>query len=258
MLILAGSVGLTGAADLAARAALRAGAGLVFLGVPDKTWAVLASKTDEAIVFPLPCDKEGRLTTTALPEIRSRLQRADAVLLGPGLGRSEELTELTEQIVGSCSVPLVLDADGLYAASRRQDTFWKKAACPMILTPHDGEFARLSDALTRLPRSDAALELAERTNAVVLLKGHRTRIAAPDGRRIVNRTGNPGMATGGSGDALAGIIVSLLGQGLTPFDAAACGAWLHGAAGDLAAAQLKSEYALLPSDLIRTLPQLLP
>ena len=126
----------------------------------------------------------------------------------------------------------------------------------MVLTPHEGEFARLSDALGRSNRLDAAKELAAQTGAAVVLKGYRTLIAAPDGRVRVNTTGNPGMATGGSGDVLAGVLTSFLGQGLSPFDAASAAAWVHGAAGDLAAAKI-GEYGLTPTDLIETVPQLL-
>ncbi len=255
LLLLCGSRGFTGAAALAARGALRSGAGLISLGVPQETWPILASKLDEPMVFPLPQDAFGRLSSDAWDALLPRLSSCTAALLGPGLGQSDMLKKLVSRIVHSCRVPLVLDADGLNAFAGRAEELADRS-CPLVLTPHEGEFARLSDALAGGSRQQAALQLARQTQAVVVLKGHRTVIADPDGRVTVNGTGNPGMAVGGSGDVLAGILCSFLAQGLQPFSAAAAAVYVHGAAGDLAAGQW-GEYGMTPSDLIDCIPGLL-
>ncbi len=255
VLLLCGSEGLTGAARLAAKAALRTGSGLVYLGVPEKIYPIIAAGAGSEIVFPLPCDADGRLCLRALAPIQARMEQMDAVLLGPGLGRSAALTALVEQLVGLCRVPMVLDADGINAIAGHIDLL-RGCACPIVLTPHDGEFARMGGDLQAADRTMQTLRLARRTNAIVLRKGCRTLIT--DGHKIyVNQTGNPGMATGGSGDVLAGMLVSLLGQRVMPLEAAAAAAYLHGAAGDLAAQEL-GEYGMVPEDLLTCLPRLLP
>ena len=260
VLLLSGAVGYTGAAAMAAQAALRCGSGLVFTLVPEAVWPILAAKLTEAMVFPLPCDAEGRVSLGAKDAICARLAGCDCALLGPGLGRSEELNKLLPELVAQSNIPLILDADGLNAFAGHIDRL-RGAACPLILTPHDGEFARLMPEEPPLPREDivarceAAARLAKKAGAVVLLKGHRTVIT--DGKTFyVNQTGNPGMATGGSGDVLAGMILSLLGQGVAPLEAAALGAYLHGAAGDLCAAEL-GQRGMLPSDMIMAVTRLL-
>lgn len=255
VLLLCGSEGLTGAARLAAKAALRMGSGLVYLGVPEKIYPIIAAGAGSEIVFPLPCDDAGRLCMASLPVIGQRLAGMDAVLLGPGLGRSDELTQLVQAILGLCRVPLVLDADGINAVAGHIDSL-RGCACPVILTPHDGEFTRMGGDLKAGDRTCCAMQMALRTQTVVLLKGSRTIIT--DGlNTYVNHTGNPGMATGGSGDVLAGMIVSLLGQYIMPLEAAAAAAYLHGAAGDLAAKAL-GEYGMVPEDLLLQIPRLLP
>ena len=252
ILLLCGSRGYTRAPALAARGALRTGAGLIFLGVPESIYQIEAVKLDEPIVFPLP-DREGKLSRRAIPEILERLSSCDACLIGPGLGRGEEVEAVLRAVVTNCEVPLVLDADGINGTAQHKDLLCG-AGCPLILTPHDGEFRRLGGDLSG-DRLEAARKLAVELGAVVLLKGHRTLIT--DGTMDYrNETGNPGMAAGGSGDVLSGMIVSLLGQGLPPIEAAAVAAWLHGAAGDLAAERL-GEMAMTPTDLLETLPQLL-
>ena len=252
ILLLCGSRGYTGAAALSARGALRSGAGLVFLGVPESIYAIEAVKLDEPVVFPLP-DCGGTLSADAVPEILKRLPRMDAVLIGPGLGQSEGTLAAVKAVLENFHSPVVVDADGINNLSRHKDIL-RGREYPTILTPHDGEFARLGGVIGP-DRSASAATLARELGAIVLLKGHRTVIT--DGEETyVNHTGNPGMAVGGSGDVLAGIIVSLLGQGLPPLEAAACGAWLHGAAGDLCAAEI-GQYGMLPSDLVEALPRLL-
>lgn len=255
VLLLCGSEGLTGAARLAAKAALRTGSGLVYLGVPEKIYPIIAAGAGSEIVFPLPCDSAGRLCMASLPAIEQRLSGMDAVLLGPGLGRSDELTQLVQAILGLCHVPLVLDADGINAVAGHIDSL-RGCACPVILTPHDGEFTRMGGDLKAGDRTCCAMQMARRTQSILLLKGSRTVIT--DGlNTYVNHTGNPGMATGGSGDVLAGMIVSLLGQHIMPLEAAAAAAYLHGAAGDLAAKAL-GEYGMVPEDLLPQIPRLLP
>lgn len=255
VLLLCGSEGLTGAARLAARGALRTGSGLVYLGVPEKIYPVLAASAGSEIVFPLPCDAQGRLSLAALAPITARLEHMDAVLLGPGLGQSEALTQLICQLLRVCRVPLVLDADGINAIAAHMDVL-RGSACPVLLTPHDGEFLRLGGDPKAPDRVAEAMRLADRSHAIVLLKGSRTLIT--DGLNVyVNQTGNPGLATGGSGDVLAGILVSLLGQHIMPLEAAAAAAWLLGTAADLTAREL-GEYGMVPEDVLLRLPRLLP
>lgn len=253
VLMIAGAEGFTGAPSLAAKAALRTGSGLIFTGVPRCVYPIVASKLDAPMVFPL-ADLDGKLAMEALPAILEKLERADACLLGPGLGRSEDLDRLIPEIIRHCRCPLVLDADGINAVAGHIDVL-RGAACPIVLTPHEGEFRRL----TREPETDrisGAQALARQTGCVVLRKGHET-VITDGGKIYVNRTGNAGMATGGSGDVLAGILVSLLGQKVPPLQAAAAAAWLHGTAGDLTAADL-GQYAMGPNDLLDRLPRLLP
>lgn len=260
VLLVCGSVGFTGAAALAARAALRTGAGLITVATPRQVWPIVAAKLDEPMVMPMAEDKAGRLSLQAVPALAQLLAKADACLIGPGLGRSEELDALVAALVDEARCPVVLDADGINAMAGHIDRL-REAACPLILTPHDGEFLRLSPSAALPPadfdtRADRAMMLARQLGAVVLLKGYRTAIT--DGKRLYrNETGNPGMATGGSGDVLAGMLVSLLGQGLAPLEAAAAAAWLHGAAGDRCAAE-RGEYGMTPSDLIDAASRLLP
>lgn len=252
ILLLCGSRGFTGAAALAARAALRSGAGLVFLGVPESIYAIEAVKLDEPIIFPLP-DEGGKLSEAALPEVLQRLPQMDAVLIGPGLGQSAGVLAVVKAVLEHFSGPVVVDADGINVLSAHKDLL-RGRAYPTILTPHDVEFGRIGGVITA-DRPTCAATLARALGCIVLLKGHRTVIT--DGNDCyLNQTGNPGMAVGGSGDVLSGIIVSLLGQGLPPLTAAACGAWLHGAAGDLCAEEL-GQYGMLPGDMVEALPRLL-
>ena len=252
ILLLCGSEGFTGAAALAAMGALRSGAGLVFLGVPRSIYAIAAVKLTEAIVFPLP-DVDGKLSCEAIPEILDRLPKMDAVLLGPGLGQSQGVSEVVKAVLEHGECPVVLDADGINVMAKHMDVLRGRKGTT-ILTPHDGEFARLGGVIGE-DRVAAAEAMAKDLGAIVLLKGHRTTIT--DGSTTyINRTGNPGMAVGGSGDVLAGIIISLLGQGIAPLEAAACGAWLHGAAGDRCAAEI-GQYGMLPTDMLNVLPRLL-
>ena len=252
ILLLCGSRGYTGAAYLAAMGALRSGAGLTFLGVPESIYAIEAVKLNEPVVFPLP-DEGGCLSADAVPEILERLPKLDAVLIGPGLGQSDGTLAVVQAVLENAECPVVVDADGINVLSRHRDLL-RGRRYPTILTPHDGEFARLGGVIGA-DRMASAAELARDLGCIVLLKGHETCIT--DGETgYRNHIGNPGMAVGGSGDMLAGIIVSLLGQGIAPLEAAACGAWLHGAAGDLCAAEI-GQYGMLPTDMLDRLPRLL-
>lgn len=252
ILLLCGSRGFTGAAYLAAMGALRSGAGLIFLGIPESIYAIEAVKLNEPVVFPLP-DEAGKLSEAAIPEILERLPQMDAVLIGPGLGQSEGTFKVVKAVLENAACPVVLDADGINVICGHKDIL-RGRTNPTILTPHDGEFARLGGIIGD-DRSAAAVEMARELGCILLLKGHRTVIT--DGETIyINHTGNPGMAVGGSGDVLAGIIVSLLGQGIDPLKVAACAAWLHGAAGDLCADEI-GQYGMIPGDMVAALPRLL-
>ncbi len=252
ILLLCGSRGYTGAAYLSAMGALRSGAGLTFLGVPESIYDIEAVKLNEPVVFPL-SDQDGRLSLDALPEILRRLARVDAVLIGCGLGISQDTEQIVRTVLSRAECPVIVDADGITALKPHMDILRGRKA-PTILTPHDGEFARIGGSIGE-DRMASASAFARENCCILLLKGHRTCIT--DGHtHYRNTTGNPGMAVGGSGDVLAGIIVSLLGQGIDPLKAAACGAWLHGAAGDLCAEEL-GQYGMLPTDMCRILPRLL-
>lgn len=252
ILLLCGSRGFTGAAYFAAMGTLRSGAGLVYLGVPESIYAIEAMKLNEPVVFPLP-DEDGKLSFLAVQEILELLPKMDAVLIGCGLGQSKGTLSVVEAVLRNAQCPVVLDADGINVMAEHKDVL-RGRQYPTILTPHDGEFLRFGGTIGE-DRMASAAYFAKEWNAVVLLKGHETCIT--DGiNSYVNHTGNPGMAVGGSGDLLAGIITGLLGQGLDPLQAAACGAWLHGAAGDLCETSL-GQYAMLPSDMLEALPRLL-
>lgn len=252
LLLLCGSRGYTGAAALAAMGALRCGAGLVFLGVPESIYSIEAVKLTEPIVFPLP-DEEGMLSARASGMISKRLQGMDAVLIGPGLGQGEGCSAAVRQVLEAFPGPVVLDADGINLLKAHKDVLRGRTG-PVIITPHQGEFIRMAGS-TIGNRVDAAVKLAQELGVIVLLKGHETVIT--DGSLCyLNTTGNPGMAVGGSGDVLAGMITALLGQGIPPLQAAACGAWLHGAAGDICEREI-GQYGMLPSDMLNVLPRLL-
>ncbi len=254
VLILAGSVGYTGAPALAANAALRMGAGLIFVGVPEPVYPIVAVKLDEPMVFPLPA-KDGGLSAAAIPGILDRAARCDAVLIGPGLGRGADILPIVTALLQAEGCPLILDADGINCLEGHIDIL-KQARRPVVLTPHDGEFARLAGtAKAAEDRFLATRDLAAECSVTVLRKGHRTLVLG-EGKAFLNTTGNPGMATGGSGDVLAGMLLALLGYGIDPTDAAAAAAWLHGAAGDDCAEAL-GEYGMTPGDLIAALPNLL-
>ena len=249
VLCICGSVGYTGAPIFASRAAVRTGSGLVFLAVPESIWQVCAAKSDEAMPFPMP-DMDGKLHS-CFAQIQQRAEGCDAILAGCGLGRSAGLDELMRDIL-TFPQPLVLDADGINAIASHMDVLQRRRGRVTVLTPHEGEFLRAGGDLSR-GRIDAAVDYAVKYGVYLVLKGHETVVAAPDGRYRVNTTGNSGMAKGGSGDVLAGMVLSLLGQGMEAFDACCAAVYLHGRAGDLAAAD-KGERGMTPTDLLENIP----
>ena len=252
ILLLCGSKGYTGAAALSAMGAFRCGAGLVYLCVPESIYQIEASKLLEPIVLPL-ADLDGHFSTGAIQEICKLLPKMDVVLIGPGIGQSADTKALTEAVLTNFEGPIILDADGINVMRRNIDAL-RGRSFPTILTPHPGEFTGIGGILEN-GRREGAEALANTLQTIVVLKGHETVIT--DGTTTyINQTGNPGMAVGGSGDVLAGMIAALIGQGIDPLEAAACGVWLHGAAGDLCADDI-GQYAMLPSDMLNYLPRLL-
>lgn len=255
--IIAGCEGFTGAPVLASRAAVRGGTGLVFLQVPRSVYPIIAVKCDEAMPSPL-VDEDGKLAAAACGKVMERLSACDAGLIGPGLGRSSGVDTVVWNAVERYEKPLVVDADGLNALSQHI-LLLKQRTAPTVLTPHDGEFQRLSGfwpSRQQEERREQAAEFARIHGCVLVLKGHRTVIANDRGRLYENTTGNAGMAKGGSGDVLGGLIVSLIAQGMEPIHAAAAAVWIHGRAGDLCAKAM-GQRAMTPTDLIGRLPEVL-
>ena len=250
LLIVGGAVGYTGAPYLAASAAVRSGCGLVYLGVPERIWAVEAAKCASAMPFPLP-DDGAQLTINALAPIQDKLKSCDVLALGPGLGRSGGLA-LVGTLLRETQQPVVLDADALNALSHNLKSLDARKGRVTILTPHDGELARLlgisPDELAQRDRAETAREFAVAHGCVLVRKGHHTLVALSDGRVLENTCGGSGLAKGGSGDVLTGIIASLLSQGAEPEQAAACGVWLHGRAGDILSARV-TPYCVTPEDV---------
>jgi NAD(P)H-hydrate epimerase len=257
--IIAGSVGKTGAAVLAAKAALRVGAGLVTVAVPESVNDVVEAKLLEAMTIPMPETDARSLSPEGLDRLAAFANDRTAAAIGPGLSTHPQTVNLTRSLIGSIDKPLVLDADALNALAGQTELLVTGKG-PRILTPHPGEMARLSDHATpqsvNADRIGTATRFAQVSRAIIVLKGARTVLAAPDGTVAVCPTGNPGMATGGTGDALTGMIVGLLAQRLTPWDAACAGTYLHGLAGDLAAAEY-GEAGMLAGDLIDRIPHAL-
>lgn len=255
VLIVGGSAGMSGAAVLCASAALRAGAGLVTLATPQYIWSIVAAANPCYLTMPLPDDDDGRLSSGAEPWVLELADTQDVVAIGPGLGRSEALTSLVSNVLAHVQIPVVLDADGLNALQQHPERLHTHKG-PLILTPHPGELSRLTRldvASVQARRTESATRFASECGAVVVLKGQGTIVT--DGKRVyVNTTGNPGMATGGTGDVLAGMIAALVGQGLAPFEAAQLGVHVHGLAGDLARDEV-GEVSLIATDLLDYLPK---
>lgn len=253
--VLAGSEGLTGAAYLTAAAAVKTGAGLVTLGVPRKVYTVLARRNAEVMVRPFPSTSAGTFSFAALKPVLNFLKSQDVLALGPGISQNPETQKWAAGILMKNRRPAVLDADGLNALQNNPGLL-KKINGPLILTPHPGEFARLFGkkvSADEKDRREKAVWAAKTYGVYVVLKGSRTVAAGPKGELFINTTGNPGMAKGGSGDILTGIIAALLGQKFSAWDAARFGTYIHGLSGDLAARKT-GEASLTASDLIAWLP----
>ncbi|MDD5005894.1 MAG: NAD(P)H-hydrate dehydratase [Candidatus Omnitrophica bacterium] len=261
--ILAGSLGMTGAAILAAKSALRCGAGLVTLGLPESLVRAVASHTVEVMMLPLAETSDGTLSKTAFDKIKEFLEKSDVLLIGPGLSQNIQTQELIRKTIFESRVKTLIDADAINAWAGFLDKFKVGISClPLdktdfrIITPHPGEMARLLDVSPKNiqnKKREVARNFAKEYNLVVVLKGYQTVVADPAGSIYVNKTGNSGMSTAGCGDVLSGIIAALLAQGLNSFDAAKYGVYLHGLAGDLAA-QEKTQLALIASDIIDCIP----
>jgi ADP-dependent NAD(P)H-hydrate dehydratase len=255
VLVVAGSRGMSGAAVLCGSAALRGGAGLVRVAIPECIWSVVAAGNPCYTTAPLPNDDSGRLSTSAATDLLRMVPDNNVFAVGPGLGRGAQTSPLVQRLYAQANVPMVLDADGLNAFAAQAGKL-KNHAAARVLTPHPGEFARLvqSDTKTvQAQRRELAARFAADHSVTLVLKGHGTIVT--DGRRIYqNKTGNPGMATGGTGDVLTGLIAALIGQRLEPFAAAQLGVHVHGLAGDLARDD-KGVVSLIASDLLDYLPR---
>ncbi|MBU0570940.1 MAG: NAD(P)H-hydrate dehydratase [Candidatus Omnitrophica bacterium] len=254
--VIAGSRGMTGAAYLSAQGALKAGSGLVTNGIPGSLNAIMEVKLTEAMTLPLQENKEQGLSLDACPAILDYASKCDVVALGPGLGRAKDTYKLVRMLVERIDCPLVLDADGINALCGHVDILEERNTA-IVITPHPGEMARLiGEDISRIQsdREGTAKKFAKKTGVMVCLKGHRTVVAAPDGRIYVNDTGNSGMATGGTGDVLTGMIASFIGQGVNIFDAAISAVYLHGLAGDIAVEHV-GPFSLTATDILNCLPE---
>ncbi len=258
---LAGSVGLTGAAYLTSQAAILSGSGLVTLGIPKSLNPIMARKLVEVMTRPLAETKEQSLSLKAFAEIKKFCGKIDVLTVGPGLSQNKETQALVRKVISKINKPMVIDADGLNALVGHLDLLLttRNQQLTTIMTPHPGEMARLigkTRDYVQANRKKVAKGLAKKYNVVLVLKGHRTVVASPDGKIYINRTGNPGMASGGVGDVLTGMIASFLAQGLTAFDAARFGVHVHGLAGDIAAKE-KGQLSLIATDVLKKIPEVL-
>ena len=256
VLILAGSARFSGAAVLCSQACLRAGAGLVTLGIPKSlNKAFIKIKPTEAMTLPLPETKEITLSPPAFSKIREFAKKINVLVIGPGLSQNRSTQSLIRKLASCAVKPLVIDADGLNALVGYLSVLPKKI--PVILTPHPGEMARLLKvkvAQVQKDRKKVAKDFVNRYNVILVLKGHQTIVVEKNRELFINKTGNPGMAKAGSGDVLTGIIAAFLAQGLSGFEAAKYAVYLHGLAGDLAAKE-KTQLAMIASDIIDKLPK---
>lgn len=257
--IIAGSARYSGAAALCSLSALRSGCGLVTLGIPAGiNSAIIKIKPKEVMTFPLPQTKEGTLSVRSFNKIKEFLKKADILVIGPGLGKDNSTYALVRKVVAICRKPMIIDADGLNALNGHLNILLKiKNKEPIaILTPHPKEMARLLDLNVKEVqdnRKKVAVDFTRRYGVILVLKGHETIVADSNGNIYVNKTGNAGMATAGSGDVLTGIIAGFLGQGLGIFSAVKTAVYLHGVAGDIAAKE-RTQISLIASDIIDKIP----
>ncbi|MFH0855489.1 MAG: NAD(P)H-hydrate dehydratase [Candidatus Omnitrophota bacterium] len=258
--VLAGSRAYSGAALLCAEAAMRSGAGLVTLGIPRGiNNAIIKAKLKEVMTLPLPQTAGGALAKSAYAQIKSFAKKIDILVIGPGLSRDKSTQSLTRKIARHIDKPMVIDADGLNALAGHLSALLPAKGCrqPVVLTPHPKEMARLLGATVdeiQRNRGEIAREFSQSFKLTLALKGHNTVVSSEKGRLYINKTGNPGMSSAGSGDVLTGIIAAFLGQGLEGFSAAKYGVYLHGLAGDLAAKE-KTQISLIASDIIAKIPE---
>lgn len=252
--VIAGSIGMSGAPYLSSMAALRTGSGLVYTIVPERLEQILSIKLTEAIIKPVKDNNSGFFTIENEKDIFDIIQKCDAVVLGPGIGTNNQTIELVVKIIKDTVKPLVIDADGLNCIVQCVDIL-KERPGETIITPHPGEMSRLLNkkCINIKNKVILARDFSYKYNVVTVLKGHNTVTASPDGNYFINKTGNAGMATAGSGDVLTGIIASLIGQGIDCFNAASCGVFIHGLSGDIGACN-KGEYGLIAGDIIEHIP----
>jgi len=251
VLIVAGSTGMTGAAYLASEAAVLMGSGLVTCAVPRSLNTIMEIKLTEGMTLPVEDKGKGVFAASAFTAIKKFSERVDSAAIGPGISQTEETEGLVRKLIQNLDIPIVLDADGINCVAAEPGIL-KKAKSPLVITPHPGEMSRLirkESAYIQKNRKKVAKEVAKRYGATVVLKGKNTIVASRKGDVYVNKTGNPGMASGGVGDVLTGMIASLIGQGFSPFNAAKCGVYIHGLAGDLAAKE-KGEVSLHAQDVL--------
>lgn len=251
LLSICGSYSMAGAVTLSSRSALKCGLGLLKTALPQSIYPIVAQAVCESVFLPLKETDEGRISKSNVEYLLKEAEKANAVLIGCGLSVCDDTKELVKAFVLNCTTPMVLDADALNCISENPELL-KSAKAEIIITPHPAEMARLINSSAKHvneDRANTALSFAKKFNTVTVLKGAGTIIASPDGRVLINNTGNSGMATGGSGDVLAGIIASLLAQNKNAFDCASAGVYLHGLSGDIAKEKF-GEISMLPSDMV--------
>lgn len=255
LLCICGSYGMAGAAIMAGKAALRCGIGLLKIAVPKSIYPVCATNILESVYYPLEETSNGVISSKNTDFLLEMCEKSSAVVIGCGLSVCDDTKNLVQSVITNCEKPLVIDADALNCICNKPEIL-KNLKAPAIITPHPGEMARLLHSTPKTVnsnRENTAIDFAKKFGVVTVLKGAGTIIAAPDGEVYINHTGNSGMATGGSGDVLSGIIGSLLAQGAAPINAAAAGVFLHGTIGDLAAEKL-GKISMLPTDMIDMIP----
>ncbi len=255
LLCICGSYGMAGAAIMAGKAALRCGIGLLKIAVPKSIYPVCTTNILESVYYPLEETSNGVISSKNTDFLLKMCEKSSAVVIGCGLSVCDDTKNLVQSVITNCEKPLVIDADALNCICNKPEIL-KNLKAPAIITPHPGEMARLLHSTPKTVnsnRENTAIDFAKKFGVVTVLKGAGTIIASSDGEVYINHTGNSGMATGGSGDVLSGIIGSLLAQGASPINAAAAGVFLHGTIGDLAAEKL-GKISMLPTDMIDMIP----
>lgn len=258
LFIVGGSKGLTGAPAMAAEAALRCGCGLVTVGIPENLNDIMETKLTEPMTLPL-SQTDGFIDSASAAEILKKAEGCDALVFGPGIGRKPEITDILREILKNSKIPVIIDADGLYVLSKDMDMLFG-CSCNLIFTPHEMEFSRLtgySPEEIQKNRLSLSEKFASELGVTLVLKGAKTIVTTPEGKQYINITGNDGMATGGSGDVLAGMIGAFLARGCTECEAAVLGVYCHGLAGDKAA-EILGKDSLMPSDIISSIHLILP